>query len=92
LVADEEVFNSLDAVRARYYPDGAPLLDIDQKELLEFPKRLSEKSLEVVQRLTRKAVREDSPGSQGSVSKGEDVKTARHNPQSDPKAGDQGTK
>jgi hypothetical protein len=53
---DEEVFDSIEAVRAHYYPESAPLLEVKSNELLEFPRRLSEESLKMIQRIAAAAV------------------------------------
>lgn len=68
---DEEVFDSIEAIRAHYYPTSAKLLQVDTEELLEFPERLADESLRTISRITAASKRKaGEPGTARDAKKG----------------------
>jgi hypothetical protein len=51
LMTSSEEFDSIDAIRAHFYPESSKLLDVSSSEVLEFPHRMSQEALDAIRKI-----------------------------------------
>jgi hypothetical protein len=50
-MTSSEEFDSIDAIRAHFYPESSKLLDVSSSEVLEFPHRMSQEALDAIRKI-----------------------------------------